>query len=235
MKNGIHTRLLLSLFLIGMMACESHDGNTYATLSIRSAGPAESRLKAAATQDLAFDSAVIVLEKIELKRLEEQDEPDQAEVDPEYNYYGPFVIDLIRGISRPDIPSAEVKPGLYTKFEAEMAYFPELGFSFYLYGSFETDSGMQEFEYYYQQTEDFKAEKKDGFEIAAGETNNILVEIDLAALFDGVDLRLADKDHYGIIRLNKRSNRDLADLIESNLETASELGLDEDGNGEIDE
>ena len=118
------------------------------------------------------------------------------------------------------------------------AFFEDVGFSIYLHGYYNlnnTEEQQVEFEYTYIQSEDFKIENPDGFEITADMINNVWVMFDLNALLVGVDLSVANVDEDGVIRLNKESNNDLADIIESNLEAASELGLDEDGNGEIDD
>jgi hypothetical protein len=77
-------------------------------------------------------------------------------------------------------------------------------------------------------------ETPDGFEVIPDQINNILVQISLVDLFDGVDFNQAKVDDDGVIRFNKGSNRDLADIVESNLEAASEMGLDEDEDGRID-
>ena len=138
----------------------------------------------------------------------------------------------------PHIPFVEIEPGLYTKAEAEIAFSEDIGFSVYLHGYFNLNSGEEqqvEFAYTYTQYEDFKIENPGGFEITADMINNVWVMFDLNALLVGVDLSEANVDEDGVIRLNKESNNDLADIIESNLEAASELGLDEDGNGEIDD
>ena len=185
-----------------------------------------------------FDEAKLVIEKIELKKLEIEENMEESEDLDEYDFQGPYLIDLLAGTSEPEIPLAEIEPGMYAKAEAEITYFEDYGFSLYLHGHLDQSNGEEpqvEFEYTYAQSEDFKIENPDGFEITADMINNVWVLIDLNALLTGVDFNEATMDKNGVIQLNKDSNRDLADIIESNLEAASELGLDEDANGEIDD
>ena len=127
---------------------------------------------------------------------------------------------------------------MYAKAEAEIAYFEDYGFSVYLYGHFNQINGEEkqvEFEYTYAQSENLKIENPDGFEITEDMINNVWVLIDLNALLTGVNFNEAIVDEDGVIRINKNSNRDLADIIDSNLEETLALGLDKNTIGEIDD
>ena len=86
------------------------------------------------------------------------------EGDNEYNFHGPYLIDLLAGTSEPEIPLVAIEPGIYYKAEAEIAYFEDIGFSVYLHGYLEQANGEEqqvEFEYTYVQSEDFKIESRD--------------------------------------------------------------------------
>ncbi|MEX2428208.1 MAG: hypothetical protein WD577_08190 [Bacteroidales bacterium] len=82
---------------------------------------------------------------------------------------------------------------------------------------------------------DFKLTNPSGFEIEENKTSMVWVKIDLPFLFEGIDLDMADKDSAGIIRINTRSNWELLETIISNLNTSSEIGLDHNLDGEIDD
>jgi hypothetical protein len=222
-----------------MISCEKEKKDkTYGQLGFRAKNYDGITMKSTAAEGFTFDSAYIVLEKIELKKFDEEEDTAEVEGVDEYDFYGPYFIDLIAGTSDPKLPLAEIEPGIYTKLEAEMAYFEEIGYSIYLHGTYTINGGEDlpvEFEYSYMQSEDFKVENSNGFEITAEMINNVWVMIDLSILIYGVNLSLAEVDQDNVIRLNKESNNDLADIIESNLEAASKLGLDEDDDGEIDD
>ncbi|MEX2370192.1 MAG: hypothetical protein WD578_04220 [Bacteroidales bacterium] len=236
--------IVAMILIAGFSACENENTDeTLGQLNFKAVNYTGFSLKSATVEGFVFDSAHIVLEKIEVKMLEPDGdtlemENDSLEIEDEYEfkYYGPFLIDLLSGTSDPELPATEVEPGIYTKVEAEMAYFEEIGYSFYFSGYFTDTSGAEQWvEFSYAQSEDFKVENPDGFEITAVQINNVWVMVDLGRLLEGLDLSEATVDEDGVIRLNKDSNRDLADIIESNLEDASELGLDEDLDGEIDD
>ncbi|MEN8194430.1 MAG: hypothetical protein ABFS12_16535 [Bacteroidota bacterium] len=229
--------LVLLFLIIAIISCEKSNDRATVNLTFQATAPSGTVLKSAQSEDFTFDSAYIVLEKIEIKKIETEEDEGESEDKGEYDFFGPYLIDLMSGVGD-QLPLVEVEPGIYSKLDAEMAYFEEIGYSFYLHGSFNNGAGETqevEFEYSYMQSEDFKAENPDGFEISANQINEVLALIDLESLLIGVDLNLAEVDQDGVIRLNKESNNDLADIIESNLEAASELGLDEDENGEIDD
>jgi hypothetical protein len=219
-------------------SCESNNQGAFVKLTFKAPGQPLSVKKSSILEDPVFDSAFLVIEKIELKKLEIEDDTTENEEKDEYNFQGPFLLDLLSGTSDPELSRTEIDPGMYSKAEAEFAYYEEYGFSVYLHGYFEQNNGEDpqvEFEYTYTQSEDFKVENPDGFAITADMINNVLILIDLNTLLVGVNFNEAVVDEDDVIRLNKESNRDLADIIEGNLEAASELGLDEDANGEIDD
>jgi len=229
-------KFVLGIFLlIGILSCENISEGTFVSLRFAAVGQSDRALKSAVNEEYTFDSAHIVLEKIELKKAEIGEEVENEE---EYEFHGPYVIDLLTGESDPELPLSEIESGIYTKLDAEMAPTEEIEYSFYLHGTYSNDEEegqKMDFEFSYMQSEDFKIENPDGFEITTDQINEVLVLIDLGILMSGVDLSLAEVDDVdGIIRLNKESNRDLADIVESNLEAASELDLDSDENGEID-
>jgi hypothetical protein len=231
--------LLTILMLLAFTSCEKQNSGT-ATVSldfkaINGTVELKSDSKGDPIEGLEIDSAIIILEKIELK-LQGTDEDDDlegeddADDDNEFLYTGPYVIDLLSQTSEPDLPLADFKAGIYTKLEAELYVDEERGHSVYISGTFTTndiDPKDLKFVFTYSQTEDFKAENPDGFEVNEDMINNIWVLLDLGSLFAGVDFSEANIDEDDIIRINKESNNDIADIIESNLENATEIDDDD--------
>ncbi|MEN8117045.1 MAG: hypothetical protein ABFS16_08710 [Bacteroidota bacterium] len=236
----IIVKVFIVLLLAGFMACEKQDSEIGAIDLDIKAYNGESGLivlKSGTVMDtLGIDSAVIILEKIEIKLQDELEEDDMDDEESEENkqeeeneYYleGPYVIDLLAATNEPEFPVVVTTPGIYTKFEAEL-YVPEdLGYSLYISGTCTMEgSGEQKFIYTYSQTEDFKAENPDGFEIADDMITQVMVMVNMEHLFEGVDFSQAIVDGDDIVRINKDSNNDLADIIEENLENASEIDTD---------
>lgn len=170
--------------------------------------------------------ALVGIEKIEIK----SDAKGEEDEDNEYTFTGPYIIDLLTGVSDPELPLSAVEPGVYNKAEAELV--PVIGdsVSILIQGMF----GDTPFTFMWENTEDFKAEGDQGFELTADILNNLLINIDIHSAFEGVDFGVAAINEDGEIILSKDSNRDIADVIEQNIETASKVGLDKDLDGDID-
>lgn len=170
--------------------------------------------------------ALVGIEKIEIK----SDAKGEEDEHNEYTFIGPYIIDLLDGVSNPELPLSAVEPGIYNKAEAELV--PVIGdsVSILIQGMF----GDTPFTFMWENTEDFKAESDQGFELTEDILNNLLIDIDIHSVFEGVDFGLAAINEGGEIILSKDSNRDIADVIEQNIETASKVGLDKDLDGDLD-
>ena len=64
---------------------------------------------------------------------------------------------------------------------------------------------------------EFEIEDEDGFQIDEGVLNQMLIIVDLDALFTDVDLSMATADEDGIVRINDSSNQVIAMAIAENL------------------
>ncbi len=233
-------KLFTILMLLVFISCEKQKSETATVdlgfIALNGTVELKSATKGEVLEGLEIDSAVIILEKIELKLqgIDEEDDiegEDETDDQDEFLYTGPYVIDILAGKSKPDLPLVEVVPGTYTKFEAELYVDEERGHCVYISGAYTTsDTEPKEFKfiYTYSQTEDFKVENPDGFEITEDMINNVWVMLDLGSLFEGVNFSQAVIDEDGFIRINKDSNRDIADIIEMNLENASEIDVDDE-------
>lgn len=217
--------LVITLFIC-LLSCESdYSYVTMVNLEIKATNTSidlNASKKSTTYENLEINSAIIGLERIELKLLEENENSD----DNEYLFEGPYVIDLLTKTNEPRLPLSEISPGTYTKFEAELYVRENLGYSIFISGTLLNETDRQKIIYTYAQTEDFKAENANGFEITEGMINDILVLIDMNTIFTGVDFSQASISEDNIIWINKESNNDLADLIEANIEMASEIVLD---------
>ncbi len=155
----------------------------------------------------------------------------------EIEFKGKFVVDLLSGTSDPDFGVADVIPGVYEEIEIDLNPVMDGGLTmfiaFYYTPSGETDSVRYEYSNNYKL--EFELKDKNGIEINNDFLNQILVIVDLDALFAGVDLDAATADSDGIVRINDSSNPDLAKQIARNLKSVMEVGEDDDHDGKFDD
>ncbi len=187
---------------------------------------------------LVFNEVLIGVTELEFETLEEDELEDSEGEDEneEVEYEGQFVVDLINGTSTPDFGLASLAPGIYEEMEIEMEPILDGGYSIFV--SFEFVNSNEEVvtvEYGNSDDLEFEIENDNGFVIDAGATNQMLVLLNLDALFAGVDLNSAGADTDGIVRINDNSNADLAAVIASNLDQVLDAGEDDDDDDEIDE
>lgn len=220
---------IVTLWCFGFMitSCSEDDlGLADVKLSFTSTSSASGSSTSRIADHIEITQALIGIDKIEIKSNDSGEEEEN-----EYNYAGPYVINLLDGSSDPELPLTEIVPGVYNKAEAELVPVVEDSYSVVISGMF----GDTPYTFLWTNTEDFKAESDQGFELSAEILNNLLISIDLHALFEGVDFELAVVNNDGNIILSKDSNTDLADIVEANIEAASEIGLDQDTDSVIDE
>jgi len=177
------------------------------------------------SEHIEITQALVGIGKIEIKSNEAGEEEDN-----EFDFTGPYVVNLLSGLSDPELPLTELEPGIYNKAEAELVPVVEDSLSVLIQGMF----GDTPFTFLWENTEDFKAESNQGFELTADILNNVLIVIDIHSVFEGVNFEQATINENGEIILSKDSNSDLADIVETNIEAASEIGLDQDSNGDLD-
>lgn len=187
---------------------------------------------------LVFNEVLLGVTEIEFETLEEN-EKEEAEGENEnegVEFEGQFVVDLINGTSTPDLGIADIAPGIYEEIEIEMEPILDGGYSIFV--SFEFTNANDEVvtvEYGNSDDLEFEIEDDNGFVLDVGATNQMLVLLNLDALFSGIDLNTASADNDGIVRINNNSNTDLAASIAANLDQVLDAGEDEDDDGEIDE
>ena len=196
---------------------------------------------------LVFTDVVLGVTEIEFETLEEEsgeggddieDSDDDGEDDnEEVEYEGNFVVDLIAGTSTPDFGVADIAPGLYEEMEIELK--PILDGNITMFVAFEyTPDGATDpvvYEYSNSAEMEYEIEPEGGFQLDENALNQMLVVIDLDAMFANIDLSTATADVDDIVRINGSSNADLASQIAQNLGDVMDGGEDEDGDGEYDD
>lgn len=196
---------------------------------------------------LLFQEVLLGVTELEFETQEEnQSEEDHDAVDgkdqngedenEEIEFKGNFVVDLIRGTSTPDFGVADILPGVYEEIEIELGPVMENGNSIFI--AFELPrAGEESVKIEYSSSAEFEIEieREAGFQLEGGNLNQVLVLLDLDALFSGIDFTNAVIDADGVIRINESSNANLAALIETHLGNVLEAGEDADDDGEIDE
>ena len=194
---------------------------------------------------LIFRQVVLGVTELEFETLEEneaedvtdgQDGDDDGENDnEEIEFDGPFEVDLIAGTSTPDFGVANIAPGIYEEMEMEIGPVLDNGNSVFI--AFDIPREGQDtlkIQYAYTGEIEIEIEHEGGFQIDGGALNPMLILLDLDSLMSGIDFSQAIADSDGIIRLNNTSNSSLADIIDSNFDSALEGGEDKDHDDEID-
>ncbi|MFW6100714.1 MAG: hypothetical protein ACOC90_04955, partial [Bacteroidota bacterium] len=222
MKIKILLAAVLSL-LVMFTACEEDEqsGNGQVGLKFQAAHVAD-MLKA--TDTLEFDSAMVGITEIEIEQ--EADDDDEAD-DMEYEYEGSYQLDLLAGTKLSDIVAIE--PGTYHELEAEIEAVPEDGHSVYVEARY-TNSNGETFPVVFHTDEsiEFEVENEQGIQISDQEIKDLILRIDLYALFDEIDLDNADVDDDGTIFINETHNASMAEKLEEYLDDHSEFEEDDD-------
>lgn len=192
-----------------------------------------------AATGLEFIEVRVGVTEMEFETLEEDSAEDSEGEDDneEVEYEGEFIVDLIAGTSNPDFGITDLAPGLYEEMEIEMEPIMEDGNTMFVAFNYTLEGANEpiRFEYSNKYELEFEIEDEAGFQIDEGTVNQMLILIDLDALFANVDLSTASADVDGVVRINATSNSDLAAAIERNLDSFIDGGEDEDGDGEYED
>ena len=252
MKNILKSTVLTLLIglVILLQSCNNSDPGLSdikltmkATTSLSTINPS-GRL---ANTGLVFTDVVIGVTEIEFETFEEDEAEDSGEIEDadddgeddneEVEFEGNFVVDLIAGTSNPDFGQADIAPGFYEEMEIELSPILEGDITIFVAFDYTPDGAVDPVRYEYSTDAEmeFELEPEGGFFLDEGALNQMLVLIDLDAMFANIDLNTATADIDGVVRINGSSNADLAAQIASNLEDVMEGGEDEDGDGEIDD
>ncbi|MBS3775546.1 MAG: hypothetical protein KGY70_10185 [Bacteroidales bacterium] len=222
MKIKILLATALSL-LVMFTACNEDEetGNNQVTLKFQAVHVAD--MLKATNNTLEFDSAMVGIREIEI----ESDDDDDGTEEREYEFEGPYQLNLLTGTTLSEIIAIE--PGIYHELEAEIEPVPEDGHSVYIEARY-TNADGKVFPVVFHTTEsiDFEVENEQGIQINDQDIKNLLIRIDLNALFGSIDLDGAYIDDSGTILINENYNENLADQLEDYLDDHSEFEEDDD-------
>lgn len=159
-----------------------------------------------------------------------------ADDDNEAEFKGPFVVDLIAGTSTPDFGFADVSPGHYDEIEIKLGPVLDNQNSVFIVFTYKPDGvNITTVEFSTQKRIEFEIDEPGGYELDANTLTNILVLVDLDALFANIDLSGADVDQDGVIRINDTSNSKITANILSMFDKSCHAGEDNDHNEEFDD
>ncbi len=147
-------------------------------------------------------------------------------------FKGPFIIDLVKGTSTPDLSTLSIVPGLYKSIEVKAGSVLDDGNS--LFVSFRYGSDSVRVELSTKQSFKFEVADSVGFQVDSNTLTNILVLFNLDSLVSNLDLTGVSADADGVIRINDTSNSDIIHAILFNLRHACKAGEDDDHDDEID-
>ena len=241
MKAKILTAIVLGV-LVFFTACEQDEnaqktGDAQLAISFRAVQKAAT-LKASDT--LVFDSAMVGLSELEMEG-EQETENDYGTVstETEYEFEGAFQIDLLAGTKLSELMT--IQPGTYNELKAEISSILDDGHSVYIEAQY-TDSQdtTHPVVFYTDEDIEFEVENEDGIQVNDQEIKELIVRIDLNALFNSIDLSKAEKDESGTILINEDHNEDMSEMIVEYLDEHSEFEEgenddDEDDDGDDDE
>lgn len=198
---------------------------------------------------LVFSEILLGVRELEFESLEEDDledsnddsdgEDDDGEDDnEEIEFKGSYIVDLVNGTSTPDFGLADVQPGIYEEIEIELGPILPNNNSVFIVFTYTPDGGGSPVQVEFSTQEEFEFEIEDettGYQLDANALTNLLVLLDLDALFAGIDLSEAEADDDGVVRINDSSNSGITQQILSNFEDSCDAGEDRDDDDDIDE
>ncbi|TAL80145.1 MAG: hypothetical protein EPN88_01510 [Bacteroidetes bacterium] len=167
-----------------------------------------------------FTEALLGIKKIEIKREDEM----LNNGDTEYDFKGNYVVDLLTGTSTPSLGFAQFLPGTYNKFESETAKILNGGKSLSVKGTFTNTGGIvYGFEFSTTAEIEFEFESDSGFVLNEGTVFDMLINVNLPLLFQGVDFSKATANGNGIIIIDETSNTPILSAIKNNLDHAADM------------
>ncbi|MDH4091258.1 MAG: hypothetical protein OEV24_12360 [Cyclobacteriaceae bacterium] len=210
--------------------------------------------------DLVFEQVFIGVTKVEFETSEEDDHENMdgnssgddgdddgnddgdddgnhdADDDNKAEFKGPFVVDLIAGTSTPEFGFGDVSPGHYDEIEIKLGPVLDNQNSVFIVFTYKPDGvNTTTVEFSTQKKIELEIDEPGGYELDANTLTNILVLVDLDALFVDIDLSAADADQDGVIRINDTSNSKITEKILSMFDKSCHAGEDNDHNDEFDE
>jgi hypothetical protein len=252
MKNIIKSTVLT--FLVGLaLSIQSCNNNAPGLANVNMEMKAVTAASTIAggrvtANDIVYTQVLIGVTEIELETLEENEAEDKGDVEndkdgdgeddnEDIEFKGEYTVDLIAGTSTPDFGDTDIAPGLYEEIEIDLAPIMADGNTMFIAFDFTPTGASAPVKYEYSNTAslEYELESDSGIELTDTGLNQLLIVLDLDALFAGVDLSSATADTDGVVRINDKSNANLALQIAANLDSVMEGGEDDDNDGEFDD
>lgn len=234
MKTKLNLFLIASGLMIG--ACSDDETTTGINLDMKAVSSLSTikntGARAAAT-GIEFTEITLGVKEVEFETQEEDDLENSSGVEDESDkieFEGPYLVDLIKGVSTPDFGVGMVVPGAYTQIEIEMGPVLPDGSTLRLAFNYNGKS------YVFSTTEEIEMELEnlDGYQLDANAVANLLVLVNLDTLFSSIDLNTATAGTDGVIRINNSSNSEIHNQILAGIEESCEAGEDDNGDDSID-
>jgi hypothetical protein len=208
-----------ALIVIFISSC-SKSNETGISLKFKASTTLPAGAKAESVIGYTFTEAMLGIKKIEIKREDEL----LDDGDLEYDYNGNYVVDLLTATSTPVLGFSEFLPGTYNKFESETAPVLTGGKTISIKGSYTATGGAPVyFEFSSIEEFEFEFESDSGFVLTEGSVFDMLININLPLLFQGVDFSKATANVNGVFILNETTNNSIASLIKNNIDKVTEM------------
>ncbi|HEY8145554.1 MAG TPA: hypothetical protein VIG06_22895 [Kofleriaceae bacterium] len=177
-----------------------------------------------AIEDTAVDEATIEIERIRLRPA------DDCEGGAEIELEGPFHLDLLDPRGADELAGLPLDARAWCRIEMAWHRDDATDTAIRVAGS----AGGDPFEIRSRRNDELRIESldEDGFTVDEA-TSALFVAFDMATWLDGVDLVGADREPDGAIAVSEDSNRDLLERFEENVESATRLFGDGDGDGAL--
>jgi hypothetical protein len=214
---------MAAVLIISAISCSKNNGPTNDTgisLSFKGTTTFQVIKKSAGIEGFIFTEALMGIKEIEIKKEDEE----FNDGDMRYDFEGNYLVDLLTGTTTPVLGFTEFISGTYNKFESKTAQLLDGGKSLSLKGTYTDNAGTPyTFEFSTPSEIEFEFESDSGFVLTEGTVLDMLVNVNLPMLFEGIDFSKATADENGIIVINDLSNFSMSEIIKSNIDHAAEM------------
>lgn len=246
-------RYSVSVFIGFLVACTSFggdgSGDTFVRLKVTS-DPSSTTIGNALIDpaDIEFTVAKVVVSEIELERgVDCSVDDDVASSEVEYEYEGPFVVNLLNQKSVPSLDQVKIEDATYCKFKFKLDKLEDdeipagvsgsdaiVENSVYIEG---IHDGATPFVITLDEDVEFEMESSqpEGLALTTGATNTIFLVFDLSKLFEGIDDFSTLDVTGGVVYIDQSNNTDAYETIKLNLQVFSKLQKDSDDDDELDD
>lgn len=218
MKNIVKLMSAAAIVILAASCTKSND--TGISLSIKGTTTLPAIKKSAAIEGYNFSEALLGIKEIEIKKEDEL----LNDGNTEFDFSGSYIVDLLAGTTTPELGFSEFTPGTYNKFESETASVLPGGKSLSLKGTYTSADGtLYTFEFSTSGEVEFEFESDSGFVLTEGTVLDMLINLNLPMLFEGVDFSKATVNGEGIILINESSNLAILETIINNIDNVAEM------------